>query len=426
MKYIARVAAIVFWVAVSATRGQQPAVDVAGAYDGKPAREWIEQLRNGDNDARRQAAYALGQIRPPARQAIPELVRALDDQYLELCWYAVDALGRIGPAAQEAVPAIVDAIKDPANDQYFRRNAATALGRIGPAARQAAPVLTEALGADDHVYRVAAATALWKIERRPAALSTLVAVLRNQTGEAPYQACVALLEIGPDAKVADRELAAALGHKDSDVRRAAAKALGRMGLEVVPLVAGALDSAIVDRQTAMVALGYIIDDTRRNVLYRPGTRTEDFAAAAKPLISSAVPALVTLLDDRNEDVRLEAARTLARMGPLCVPNVLAALQTDNEHGRRSALEALVQMERYLPPDSHNLEGVEWVKRRLVKPLISALEHEDAHVRSAALRAFAALSIGAYGTDAKPLLLRALKDDDVLNRRNAAKALERLP
>jgi hypothetical protein len=63
-----------------------------------------EALKSADIDIRRDAARALGEIGPGAKDAVPELVEALDDADMDLI--AVWALGRIGPAAVAAAPAI--------------------------------------------------------------------------------------------------------------------------------------------------------------------------------------------------------------------------------------------------------------------------------------------------------------------------------
>jgi hypothetical protein len=63
-----------------------------------------EALKSPDINIRREAARALGEIGPGAKDAVPELIEALDDEDMDLI--AVWALGRIGPAAIAAVPAI--------------------------------------------------------------------------------------------------------------------------------------------------------------------------------------------------------------------------------------------------------------------------------------------------------------------------------
>jgi HEAT repeat protein len=63
-----------------------------------------ESLKSPEVDVRRAAARALGEIGPGAKDAVPDLVEALNDADMDLI--AVWALGKIGPAAIAAVPAM--------------------------------------------------------------------------------------------------------------------------------------------------------------------------------------------------------------------------------------------------------------------------------------------------------------------------------
>ena len=124
------------FVLTSAIRAQ--AIDNEAIYEGRTVEQWIEQLAHTDKEARRKAAYALGQLGPEARQAVPALVKAADDKQLEVGWYALDALGRIGPRAESAVEDIVRIIQGSQRYPVLRLNAARTLGKIGPAAKAAA------------------------------------------------------------------------------------------------------------------------------------------------------------------------------------------------------------------------------------------------------------------------------------------------
>ena len=61
---------------------------------------------------------------------------------------------------------------------------------------------------------------------------------------------------------------------------------------------------------------------------------------------AAVPALITALDDPDRDVRAQAARALARMGPqaeAAIPALIDALDDDNKEVRQGAARALGQI-----------------------------------------------------------------------------------
>ncbi|MHB1037987.1 MAG: HEAT repeat domain-containing protein [Pirellulales bacterium] len=79
---------------------------------------------------------------------------------------------------------------------------------------------------------------------------------------------------------------------------------------------------------------------------RPSTIRETAADALARIGAAAIPELVAALGDRDEDVRAEAARALARMGPTAkaaVPALIAALGDEHETVRRNAARALGQI-----------------------------------------------------------------------------------
>jgi HEAT repeat protein len=105
------------------------------------------------------AAKALGRMQEKARDAAPDLARALGDENSEVRSAARWALGRIGPTA---VPALREALKN--NNVQVRSGAASALGSMGPVAEDAVPALTQALRDEDPVVRIEAISALEKIQ----------------------------------------------------------------------------------------------------------------------------------------------------------------------------------------------------------------------------------------------------------------------
>ena len=70
-------------------------------------------------------------------------------------------------------------------------------------------------------------------------------------------------------------------------------------------------------------------------------------------------------------------------------------------------------------------GVERIKQQSLPALIETLKSHQPEVREAALRIFAALEIGSYGSQAAPLLRQFLRHEDPRVRRDAARALERI-
>ena len=100
----------------------------------------INALRNDANNSLRQdAARALGQIGPEASAAIPVLIRWLKDGDENDRRAALFALRDFGPEAKSAVPVLLDLL---ANEKEYDSNYnAARLAAVGPGASGAAPTL---------------------------------------------------------------------------------------------------------------------------------------------------------------------------------------------------------------------------------------------------------------------------------------------
>ena len=152
----------------------------------------VELLRHDSEWARVNAAFALGEMDTAARDAVPDLVDALEDQSHYVVRAAADALGAVGAvgAAEAAAPlgALLhaersgwDAVQQRGwciRDQV-RVNAATALARLGPGAAAAEADLIAAL--DDPCGQVTTfvLTALRRLGT-PAAMDAALAMLSAQ------------------------------------------------------------------------------------------------------------------------------------------------------------------------------------------------------------------------------------------------------
>jgi alpha-L-fucosidase len=110
---------------------------------------------------RREAAAVMGGDPELAREAIPQLLRAMRDVDQQVRWRAEFALGRIRTGG---IPAIAAQLKGPE-----RLAAIQVLGSFGPRARAAIPALREAASDPDAEVRTWAALSLRQIEAAPAA-----------------------------------------------------------------------------------------------------------------------------------------------------------------------------------------------------------------------------------------------------------------
>jgi HEAT repeat protein len=96
-----------------------------------------------------------------AKEAVPELAKALTDKDRWVRLRAMDALTAIGPGAAKAVPQLIKAL----DDEEMRRDAISTLGRIGPAAKEAIPALERVR--DKELFHEHSARAALEAIRKP-------------------------------------------------------------------------------------------------------------------------------------------------------------------------------------------------------------------------------------------------------------------
>jgi HEAT repeat protein len=117
----------------------------------------IQDLKEGDENCRAEAAEALGDLGADGKAALPALVSALGDEGERVRQNVLRAIIAIGPDAK-ATPALTNSLKD--SDSLVRALSANALGQLGPLARQSVPALREALHDRDETVKKEAADAL--------------------------------------------------------------------------------------------------------------------------------------------------------------------------------------------------------------------------------------------------------------------------
>jgi HEAT repeat protein len=351
----------------------------------------MEDTHNGE-DARGAIAVALGEIGD--QRAVEPLIKALFYGDGEYCVdlgrvAAAEALGKIGDA--RAVEPLIELWKvtgTPASGEYNRWKATRdtihwALEKIGkPAVALLIQTLRDTyleLGVDPELFG-----------------------LNPYVNDASYVRCFAADALGNigDTRAVE-PLIKALGDKNSDVRRCAAKVLDKLGWKpktdgqkAAYLISNAAWGTLVELGEAAVeplikALGAEDEDVRKSatgVLDKLGWVPETDGQRAAYLIAvqdweslvecggPAVEPLIGVLGDEDEDVRWYAAETLGKIGNTrAVEPLISALGDDNTRtlkGCETIIEALGKIG----------------DARAVEPLIKALGEDYNRLRTAAAKA----------------------------------------
>jgi HEAT repeat protein len=184
-------------------------------------------------DLRGYAAVILGNIGPAAKDAVPELVKALDvaddPTFRREVLYT---LGRIGPASAPAAAKIVDILKTDKNERVLS-SACYAAGSIGPPATDAAPALVGLYNDGTDFQKMLAIWALLKI--RPGhdsivkrAVPLMTKGLSHERDDVRIEAAHALGNIGAPAASALPELRKLLDNPNDAVRKAAQEAMAKI------------------------------------------------------------------------------------------------------------------------------------------------------------------------------------------------------
>ena len=200
----------------------------------------LRDLAQGSPKARMAAAQALGDVEEPTekRRAVDALLRALDDDRLEVRAEACASLGTLGDAS--ALPLLIKRLDD--GSPPVRQNAAIALGTL--AHPDGFAPLAQALGDGPADLRFQAATSLAEIDQARA-YDPLVAALEDRDPQVVAAAALSLGAIG-DAR-ATPLLVGKLDHADAATRFDVAYALSELG---DPRGRGVLVAALGDTERA--------------------------------------------------------------------------------------------------------------------------------------------------------------------------------
>jgi HEAT repeat protein len=330
-----------------------------------PTAGWTTVLEQGltsaDPPTRLAALDAARLFGPRAESLFPVLRRMLRDPEQLVRNRAVQCLGNLGPAARPAVAEMLAAFPDEASSQRPPDFAAS-LSQLGPA------ILPELSGALAHAHpsiRLGAAAALRQMGPPAAgAAPALLPLLRDPVRPVRRETVLALMALRDFTPETVGALTSALGHPDWSTASTAATALGQLGPDAAAATPALLSMVRTNdrcRLEAVLALGQV-----------------------RPVSTQIVAAVTACLEDRNLSVRRAALDALAEMGPAAAhaaPGLRAAAKTPFYLVSIKAARALWELTR----DTNAVVEILEESLRNRDSLVSALE-ELGHLGAAGLRA----------------------------------------
>jgi len=272
----------------------------------------IRLLENEDPRGRSVARLALGEMGESGRDAVPQLIELLADEDPDVRTYAVLTMGEMGESAKDAVPKLIELL----DDEDLRAGAASALGEMGESAKDAVPKLIELL--DDEDLRAGAASALGEMGKSAKdAVPKLIELLDDEDPLVKNCAASALGKMGKSAQDAVPQLAELLMLEDYRSVRTAVEALGKMGA------------------AAKHAAPQLVDLLRdeRSIFRKEMTEVvREMGDAAR----GAGPGFVKMLGTADATVRTDAADFLMSTGPHNLNVVVGILDEALRHADRNA------------------------------------------------------------------------------------------
>ena len=291
------------------------------------------------------------------------------------------------------------------------------------------PALEKCADNSDLLLRTISTWALAKIEpqnqsRRLVAVSLLAAALGSKQPQVRRAAARGLADLKPAPELVLPAIRSALRNPDTAVAANAVEALASLGEPAVPALIDALRIEKIRPAVARI-LGRMGPQAKKAVpaLAEIAVRDDRVPARCEALMAlgaigpdaaPSVPAVVEALHGAREDVCYAACYALGRMGPSAIaaePDLRKKLSDPNESLALSAAWALAR----IAPTSAE------IARQSVPLLIKGLADFEPRVRTEAAISLACL--GPLAKDATSALKTALRDKDEAVRDAAEKALK---
>lgn len=377
-----------------------------------------------DEKAAYWACLILDKIGPDAEQAVPELTQLVNSKRPELSREAILSLAAIGKPAAPAIPQLVKAM----DNDLDREPAVYALGQIGISPGSAESKIRSYTNSPDKTLGI---VSIWTLARfhpedvklQGEAVTKLFEGLKNDEPAVRILSAKALAALRPGPAITLPIMDKALAGADEKVVHGALDALATLGPAAIPSLIEATKYEKV-RPYAIYILGQngpaaksavdtlvkYIDDKN------PDVQNETLVALAKigPEAKSAVPALIKVLEKNEGSVCCASVYALGSIGPeakAAAPTLQKNLSSNDETLALLSAWALANIE---PKDAKTANEV-------VPLMIRGLANPNPKFRLGA-----AECLKKYGSLAKaavPALKQASQDSDAEVRKVSAEALK---
>lgn len=188
-------------------------------------------LKDEDRDVRLNAAFGISNFGKHAKNALPELLEALNDPDYVVRAMVCSAIGYVGIADEKVIKALVNELSHERAEIGYYWRIAGSLGEFGRRASSAVPALLETLKKlgenEDFLNKSSVIEALGKIGvASPDVIDALVQALKDRRSDlCREEAAKSLGMLGIQANSSVPALIEALNDEEDDVKAAAAQAL---------------------------------------------------------------------------------------------------------------------------------------------------------------------------------------------------------
>lgn len=373
----------------------------------------IKSLSAAEDASRLAACQVLADFGPRSKGGVKELSTRLTDKNAQVRLAAAKALGNIGEPAASGVRPLVEALNDP--DREVKKTAYASLRKIGP---WGVPRIVESLPKTQPGIQKPLLKLLDSVSpkwRETQAVTTLIENMTEQledgNDDTRKEAVRTISIFGKVAEPALPRLINLLADGDEEIRRLAGKTLeeinpnwsdeeeGRKAMSRFVLML--LDPDINVRKAANNALELIDPDWQHSIATR-----------------KAIPDLVKHLGPGMSQTRIMAADILGGIGTgakAALPALISILADPDEEVRSAAVIALGKIDS------------DWQKnkkaRKILFQLTEGLTHQDWEVRSASAGALG--EMGASAQFALFPLMKCLVDPDRNVRNTVLAALMKI-